>query len=286
MMVVGGAGTGKSLVLVEGAKQEAAAGKSVLITFHSPELLKFFLPRTEGHGIDAVPFGNLPGDKTYDVVFIDEAQDLMTSNHMDRLDAIVLGGRSNGRWRMFLDPNNQSHVDGGFDQETYELVAEDAMTVDLDLNVRNTRAIVHVVQSYLGADIGDPGIVAGEPAEWHSFLDGSSLGAASALAKGLVDSGVKKTDIWIISASWDGKPFLTPEGVTVTTPRFAKGLEAEHVIVCDLPAELDETGLAALYVAVTRPRVALHMVVSKADKRRLESRAVKLLQVARNGALR
>lgn len=280
MMVLGGAGTGKSLVLVEGAKHEAAAGRSVLITFHSPELLKFFRPRIEGHSVDVIPFGELTDERTYDVVFVDEAQDLMTGTHMDHLDAVITGGRSHGRWRMFLDPNNQARVDGAFDEETYELVADDAASFDLGLNIRNTKAIVHVVQSYLGADIGDPGIVAGESVEWRSFDDGSGRDEASALARKLVDSGVKKDAIWIISASADGEPFITPEGVTLTTPRFAKGLEAEHVIVCDLPMELDDSGLAALYVAVTRPRVALHMVVSKTDKRRLESRAMKMLHTA------
>ena len=99
-----------------------------------------------------------------------------------------------------------------------------------------------------------------------------------ALAKDLVGSGVRKSDIWIIPASSDADPVLTPDGIAVTTPRFAKGLAAEHVIVCDLPAELDEAGLSALYVAVTRPRVALHMVVSRADKRRLEKCATELLR--------
>ena len=278
MMILGGAGTGKSLVLVEGAKQEAAAGRSVLITFHSPELLKFFLPRIEGHSIDVGHFGALTSDKVYDAVFVDEAQDLMTDRHMDRLDAVIVGGRSNGRWRMFLDPNNQAHVDGGFDRETYELVAADAASLDLNLNIRNTKAIVHVVQAYLGADIGDPGIVAGDTVEWRFYDEGGGIDVAMALAKDLVGSGVRKSDIWIIPASSDADPVLTPDGIAVTTPRFAKGLEAEHVIVCDLPAELDEAGLSALYVAVTRPRVALHMVVSRADKRRLEKCATELLR--------
>jgi len=278
MMILGGAGTGKSLVLVEGARQEAASGRSVLITFHSPELLKFFLPRVEGHSIDVTPFGQLKGDKTYDAVFVDEAQDLMTDRHMDRLDAVIGRGRSEGRWRMFLDPNNQAHVDGGFDQETYELVADDAVSVDLDLNIRNTKAIVHVVQAYLGADIGDPGIVAGDTVEWRFHDGGSGIAVASSLAKDLANNGVRKSDIWIIPAISDADPFLTPDGITVIAPKFAKGLEAEHVIVCDLPAELDDAGLSALYVAVTRPRVALHMVVSRADKRHLEKFATELLR--------
>src|SRR5665647_3703759 len=42
VLVSGGAGTGKSVVLVEGAKQDADQGRSVLITFRSPELVRFF----------------------------------------------------------------------------------------------------------------------------------------------------------------------------------------------------------------------------------------------------
>lgn len=284
LMVLGGAGTGKSLVLVEGAKQESATGRSVLITFHSSELMKFFLPQLQGHTIDVIPFAELVEGKTYDSVFVDEGQDLMTDQHMDRLDRAIEGGRSSGRWRMFLDPNNQAHVDGGFDQETYELVADDAVRVDLELNVRNTRAIVHVVQSYLGADIGDPAIVAGESVDWCYYNEGDSREHASVMARDLISKGVRKSDIWIIPASSEAEPFYTSDGIAVITPRFAKGLEAEHVIVCDLPSELDDVGLSSLYVAVTRPRVALHIMVSRAEKRRLEAFSRELLRTFHTGS--
>src|SRR5690606_7344358 len=44
VLVYGGAGTGKSLVLVEAAKQEEDLGRSVLVTFRSPALAEFFAP--------------------------------------------------------------------------------------------------------------------------------------------------------------------------------------------------------------------------------------------------
>jgi DNA helicase IV len=56
----------------------------------------------------------------------------------------------------------------------------------------------------------------------------------------------------------------------LTSPRFAKGLEAESVVLCALPETYDTAGLAALYVAVTRARVSLDIVVTKADRRRLQ----------------
>lgn len=270
MLVFGGAGTGKSLVLAEGAKQEAGEGKSVLITFHSPALVDFFGPRIEGRDVDLLPFADLSGDKQYDVVFVDEAQDLMNAGGMDALDVVIRGGREGGRWRMFLDPNNQARVDGDFDPEVCELVQQEALQYDLDRNVRNTRAIVHVVQEYLGADVGDPGIVHGDRVNWR-WSDGTAgVFAAETVARDLVANGARRQDIWIISVSEDGEPRRNGAGFLVTNPRYAKGLEAEHVIVCDLPQEYDDRGLAAFYVAVTRARVTLQVVASKDDKKRLQ----------------
>ncbi|MCO8270736.1 NERD domain-containing protein [Actinoplanes sp. TRM 88003] len=270
VMVCGGAGTGKSLVLVEAAKQEADQGRSVLITFHSPELIRFFAPHVVGRDVDVIPFVRLGSDKVYDAVFVDEAQDLMDAATMDRLDTIVVGGRERGRWRMFLDINNQSHVDGGFDSDVYELVCAEALSVDLELNVRNTRAIVHMVQEYLGADVGDPGIVHGEKVRWHTVDGAADVAEAETVAEQLIADGVRRKDVWIIKTDSTAAPTVTAGGFTLTSPRFAKGLEAESVVLCALPETYDTAGLAALYVAVTRARVSLDILVTKADRRRLQ----------------
>ncbi|OEV27743.1 NERD nuclease [Streptomyces nanshensis] len=271
MLVFGGAGTGKSLVLAEGAKQEASEGKSTLITFHSPSLVDFFGPRIAGRDIDLLPFSQLSDHTQYDVVFVDEAQDLMNADGMDALDAVVRGGRAGGRWRMFLDPNNQARVDGEFDPDVCELVQEEALQLDLDRNVRNTRSIVHVVQEYLGADVGDPGIVHGDPVEWRwTAASAADVAAAEAVGRDLVTNGARREDVWIISVTAATGPRTSKAGFVVTNPRFAKGLEAEHVIVCDLPQEYDDEGVAAFYVALTRARVSLHVVASQEDKKRLQ----------------
>lgn len=273
VMVLGGAGTGKSLVLAEAARQEAAAGRSVLITFHSPDLARFFEPLIADRDIDLIPFAELPQERRWDVVLVDEAQDLMTDEAMDRLDAVIADGRAAGRWRMFLDPNNQAHVDGQFDADVYELVAAEAIPFDLNLNVRNTRAIVHVVQEYLGADVGDPAIVHGEKIEWHWSDPPADVDRAADVARQMIDRGAQRSSIWIISATATSAPTTTRDGITVTNSRYAKGLEAEHVVVCDLPADYDDKGVAAFYVAVTRARVALHIVATPEDKDRLQELA-------------
>ena len=275
MLVFGGAGTGKSLVLSEAAKQEAGNGNSVLITFHSPSLSRFFEPLISGRSIDLVPFSELTTARRYDIVFVDEAQDLMHAHGMDRIDAVVSGGREHGRWRMFLDHNNQARVDGDFDPDVFELVRQDAVECDLDRNVRNTRSIVHVVQEYLGADVGDPGIVNGDRVEWHSPERASTVAAAEVLGAELVERGASRESIWIIDVSSDAEPKRNEAGFLVTSPRSAKGLEAEYVIACNLPLNYDDRGLAGFYVAITRPRVALHVIASKEDKRRLRGLLLK-----------
>ena len=270
ILVLGGAGTGKSLALAEGAKQDADQGRSVLVTFRSPGLVSFFATLVGDAEIDVIPFGDLETDRTYDAVFIDEAQDLMTAEDMDKLDAVIGGGRAHGRWRMFLDRNNQAHVDGGFDEDTFELVLGEAVEFDLPMNVRNTKPIVHLVQNYLGADIGDPGIVHGERLHWHDQDGTADVTAAEELAEKLARNGVKPSTIWIIDASSSAAPSTTKRGFTITSPKYAKGLEADRVIVCNLPQIFDHAGLAGFYVSATRARVGLHIVVSVADKRSLQ----------------
>jgi hypothetical protein len=270
VLVLGGAGTGKSLALVEGAKQEADQRRSVLITFKSPGLTGFFRSLVGDRNIDIIPFAELPEDRIYDAVFVDEAQDLMTAEDMDRLDTVVAGGRANGRWRMFLDRNNQAHVDGAFDEDIFELILEEAVEFELPMNVRNTKPIVHVVQSYLGADIGDPGIVHGEPLHWCDADGVADVAAAEKVAEQLVADGTKPSSIWIIDALSSTAPVSTKRGVTITSPKYAKGLEADRVIVCNLPETFDHAGSAAFYVAATRARVGLHILMSAADNKRLQ----------------
>ncbi|MET4899875.1 NERD domain-containing protein [Paenarthrobacter sp. CC6] len=270
VLVYGGAGTGKSLVLVEAAKIEAQQGRSVLVTFRSPALSRYFQPYLNSHPVDVLAFAELREADRYDVVLVDEAQDMMTAAAMDQIDAVISGGRANGRWRMFLDPNNQAHVDGAYDEDVATLVAEEAVSVDLDLNVRNTRAIVHVVQEYLGADVGDPGIVNGEKVFWHTTNGRATVLDGISIAEHLVADGLHRKDIWIIDPSSSQPPEHGAGGFFVTSPRYAKGLEAEHVVVCGLPDAFDDAGMAAYYVAVTRARVSLHIVVSKEERRRLQ----------------
>ena len=93
---------------------------------------------------------------------------------------------------------------------------------------------------------------------------------ADGVASRIVADGAPKESVWIIDAMGDAPPARSSKGFVVQSPRYAKGLEAEHVVVCNLPATFDREGVARFYVAVTRARVSLHIVASKEDRRRLQ----------------
>lgn len=170
---------------------------------------------------------------------------------------------------MFLDPNNQAHVEGDFDRDVMALVSDEATIFELDLNVRNTRAIVHVVQEYLAADVGKPGIVHGEKIRWVRTEGPADEAAALAQARELAGEGISKGNIWVIDSASSAPPAEDSKGYVVTSPRYVKGLENEHVIVFGVPDPDDDAAVANFYVAVTRARVSLTVVVGPDDERRM-----------------
>jgi superfamily I DNA/RNA helicase len=138
------------------------------------------------------------------------------------------------------------------------------------MNVRNTKPIVHMVQTYLRADIGDSAIVHGEDLHWHEIGTTADLAAAENIAADLIEQGAHPDSIWLVDCRSSEPPSRSGGGLTVTSPRHAKGLEADRVVVFNVPESFDETATAAFYVAVTRARVALHLVISVEDRRRLQ----------------
>jgi len=145
VMVKGGAGTGKTMIALEEARRHERDGKAVLLTcatkalgasmgrefsggdvvatnFHAymmrivrvkglehkipseasdDDRMRNFLPRVAKEAIESSE--DLRG--AFDVLIIDEAQDLLLDAYMDVFDVLLSGGLEDGRWRMFYDPN-------------------------------------------------------------------------------------------------------------------------------------------------------------------------------------
>ena len=77
----------------------------------------------------------------WDQLVIDEGQDFMTNEVLDFLDACVIGGLESGKWRWFMDDNNQAGVYGHYDQKSVDRLECFGTGQLLTINCRNTKQI-------------------------------------------------------------------------------------------------------------------------------------------------
>ena len=153
LLVDAGAGTGKTVLAHAAAKKAAGEGKAVAFVVGAP-LLAAHLAR-ELPEVTVCATGeiqNLP-QNAFDVLVVDEGQELANSAGVARLDRLLKGGIEKGSWRWFMDADNQA-LNGAVEEETRGRLKALATCWSPKRNVRSTREIVSVVQQALAADIG------------------------------------------------------------------------------------------------------------------------------------
>lgn len=160
IMIAGGAGTGKTFVAAACARYEVAEGRSVLFLTRSNYLASFlanqgFPDRITIAAIDEVP-KFVDERRKWDVLIVDEGQDLCSLDCIDLIDKVVAGGWENGRWRWFGDPNYQVSPSFPLDQDCLEYLKSMGMLTNLKNNIRNAGKIVEAIKILAGADVGKP----------------------------------------------------------------------------------------------------------------------------------
>lgn len=178
------AGTGKTLVAIEAARRDAAAGRRILLLCFNRLLAKWLESQTaalqpevmmrtlhrhmlsvaavsppatpnDGFWEDELPLlamEKLVDDagetNIFDELIIDEAQDVIRPGYLDFLDLSVRGGLSSGRWRFFGDFEKQN-IYGTSSVPFEELLRERAGNVpvySLQVNCRNPPRIAETAQ--------------------------------------------------------------------------------------------------------------------------------------------
>ncbi len=290
----GGAGTGKTFLAAEVARRQALLNQRVLFTCRS-EVLAAFVARTlEGTAVDVRPVSRLGGVTPYDVLVVDEAQDLMTFDILEDLEWTVVGGWSDGRWTMLLDKNSQAHLYGDFDPDALNYVQSfGPVKATLKLNCRNTREIAFQARAYTGADTGVATAGTGPEVVFVAVDDQQSELAAlekqlsalaeqevapeyitivsvrgdwgTSVAKGLraARRGRLKQMSPLVASAWPG------DGMTWSSALDIKGMENRFVCVIDIDSVATETELDLLYVALSRPRAGLWVATSPHVKKQL-----------------
>jgi hypothetical protein len=282
VICTGGAGTGKTFLASEVAVRQAALGRRVLFTCRSKVLAAFVAPMLRGTAVDVRPAPGLGVTEPYDVVIIDEAQDLMTFELLDELESAVAGGWADGRWVMFMDQNRQAHLYGDFEPDALEYVLSfRPVKPQLRSNCRNTREIAFQTRAYTGADTGVAAAGSGPEVVFVPVTDRESETAALEVhLRHLREQEVKPEQITIVSlrgdwetsaaqglrdarrgrvsqltasmaATWPG------DGLTWASAVDVKGLENRFVCVIDIDSVESELELDLLYVALSRPRAGL-----------------------------
>lgn len=294
----GGAGTGKTMLALELAKRWSASGMQVALTCHSP-WLKTYLENAAPPGVtvaltNAVSVaGRRAGIDKFDALIVDEGQDVLNMEALDRLDSALRGGLDNGRWSFFHDANNQSGLCGEFRADAYEYLAGlGAVRIPLKTNCRNTAPILQRVQKTLVADVGASAV--GDGPAVREIKVASREEAVVALQKELSklidEEGFSPSDIVILSPlaySQSCASLISEDaGIRITVLDafsnrgsdhraigFAqvenfKGLESSVVYVVDMAAPNAESfERASHYVGMTRARALLGMIQIDPRKR-------------------
>ena len=287
----GGAGTGKTMLALELAKRWGAAGMKTVLACHSP-WLKRYLERNAVPGLIVSLAESIQvaarraGIEKFDALIVDEGQDILNMDALDRLDNCLCGGISEGRWCFFHDTNNQSGLCGSYVPDAYDYLESFCpVQIPLRTNCRNTLPILQRIQGALDADMGNSGVGDGPAVREIHVADAE--GAIQALEKELRvlvdDDGFNPGDIVVLSPfpfaqSWtsylpedlrDSISVLddaSPRNVNRHTIGFAqigefKGLESEVIVLVDMPGPGHSENLRSChYVGMSRGRALLSMI--------------------------
>lgn len=295
ILCAGGAGTGKTFLGVELAKREAAQGRRVLVVTSTSVLAEFTRARIGSPAIHVATPGTLP-DGPFDVVVIDEGQDILNLDDLSAIDQRLAGGLEYGRWRVFYDINRQTGLVGRFDPGALGLLRSyGGVNARLSKNCRNTHEIVLQTKLLTSADLGTASAGHGPPVTFAFYSsDVEQVELIDAHLQSLQNDGIPPGDITILSshpfdesAASRSRPArrgrltqldeVTAREWPVRTTTFAevsqfKGLENRFVLLVDVD-HLDDEGrdLNTVYVAMSRARTSLWIAMEAGLEQRAAS---------------
>ena len=335
VVLKGLAGTGKTFLAIEAAKRAALAGKRVLLLCFNRLLADWMKVAmwdvTEGqpgllrvahlHGLlweiagNAIHIRNdrefwshelpmrvverlLEDGRTFpqfDLLLVDEAQDILSDDYLDVLDLLVTGGLAGGHWAFFGDFEYQAiYLTGGRSTASSMLEclrqrAPHHTNFTLRINCRNAGPIAETLTlacnvrpgySRFLHDMEGAGV---DPRFWSSDNEQETLldGGISELRRAF-----HADEVMILSLSADERscagqlasrepgrytPFRETgtsggRGIRYASVHAFKGLEAPAIIVTDI-MRLDEQARALLYVGMSRARIRLILLMHESCRK-------------------
>ena len=225
----------------------------------------------------------------FDMLVIDEAQDLLTDEYLDVLDLLLKGGLAGGRWALFGDFERQAIYmadGGGGAQRAIESLSDRAprhAKYSLRINCRNARPIAETLEITSGLAPGYRKFlhdIEGSDVDPLFYSSASEQEKQLAAAISVLKKTFKAGEIIVLSMRNDegscaGSISSAIAGTKLAPIRkvqdsytipFAsihafKGLEAPAVIITDIATLNDENTRALLYVGMSRARIRLFLLM-------------------------
>ena len=342
----GAAGTGKTLLALEYARQAGRDGLKVLFVCFNLLLGKWLHQKTEDmKGVTAGPWyefakktimgSNMedslkkefeeldrelwkqgkPGkdelydeiyplyyeqsipEPPFDVLVVDEAQDMAKKSILYSLDLTVLGGLAGGRWAMFGDSTQKILYDGAVKpDEILPQYGTDFVRERLSMNCRNTRPIAEKTAALTGFE-KSPFVLnqeEGLPVERRYWKTSSDLRRSlenridqlTAREKVPIQNivvlspyTIKKSKLFGVGKI-SGFPLVNISSaqssagaadLKFSNIRTFKGLESQVVIIVDID-KIDNVQQSLLYVGMSRARSLLILMIHEDIREAVESR--------------
>ncbi len=226
-------------------------------------------------------------NEKYEIMIVDEAQDLVKMKYIECLDKILDGGLKNGNWYMALDEKQNIYND---EFETLvEMIQDEIRPVitRLSKNCRNTKQISAFNVKATGIEQSVNNEAIGEDVEMVTYIDETfQRNAIKKIIRRLKMNGIKNSEIVILSkysyedSIFKGENFLKDiakvrnitelngqqdkhDYIKFSTIHSFKGLESKIIILCDVD-NINSIDLKILnYVAISRAKLLLYILCDK-----------------------
>ena len=233
----------------------------------------------------------------FDVLVMDEAQDLSDRRTLDLLNLTIRGGLADGRWAIFGDFTRQALYNNPAEPvATLSRYVEHFARAKLTLNCRNTRMIAE--ETAILAGFQKPPFRLSEeiglPVEHRYWKTSTDLAASlTNIVERLVKDRISIEDIVLLSphrlenSSLAGIERISryrvmkcshnmtrtqSSSIGFSTIHSFKGLESQVVIIMDMDALEGDEQQSLLYVAMSRARSLLILMFNEHARKLVESR--------------
>lgn len=319
LLIEGNAGTGKTLLATEFAQKSAEKGEKVLyltfnknlakninahvlqqknlkvinihalfgeyVTIDVPKMnenpQKYFgeeLPEQFFEWVNSLPPEKLD-DLKYDLLVMDEGQDIIKPVYLYSLDVLLKNGLEKGKWAIFYDEKqniyNPEYADGMEIIESYSCTK-----FKLFVNCRNTVQIGTYSSKMSGVEINEFLHENGEEVQKIAYTDLADFKQQiKNIVKELRSEKIDPADVVFLAPKKYSNSILHEIGFEVNElgnqfdigsllPRYStiqgfKGLDAKIVILVDVDNISDKNFAKFMYIAGTRARTLLYVVASE-----------------------